>query len=187
MKQRFIIFDVETPNRNNDRMSAIGITVVEDEKILGGYYHLVNPDTHFDIFNMSLTGITPQMVENKPNFKKLWEVIRPVMESGLLVAHNAPFDMSVLAKCLNSYKIDWKDTVNFACTCQMSKKAFPNLANHKLCTLSSYLGLELDHHNAASDSNAAACVLTHCMRLGTDIENFIRTYDLNNIKTIKRP
>ena len=27
---RFVAFDVETPNRLNDRMSAIGITVLED-------------------------------------------------------------------------------------------------------------------------------------------------------------
>ena len=30
---RFIVFDVETPNRKNNRMSAIGITVVEEGKI----------------------------------------------------------------------------------------------------------------------------------------------------------
>ena len=30
---RYIAFDVETPNRYNDRMSAIGITVVEDGRI----------------------------------------------------------------------------------------------------------------------------------------------------------
>ena len=29
---RFIVFDVETPNRKNNRMSAIGITVVEEGK-----------------------------------------------------------------------------------------------------------------------------------------------------------
>ena len=26
---RYIVFDVETPNRKNDRMSAIGITVID--------------------------------------------------------------------------------------------------------------------------------------------------------------
>ena len=31
---RFVLFDVETPNHNNNRMSAIGITVVEDNHIV---------------------------------------------------------------------------------------------------------------------------------------------------------
>ncbi len=186
MKQRFIVFDVETPNSKNDRMSAIGITVVEDSKIIGGYSYLVNPKTHFDDFNIYLTGINPNMVKDKPDFKELWNMIKPVMESGILVAHNAPFDMSVLAKCLRNYGIEWKDTTTYACTCQISKKVLPNLSNHKLDTLSSYLGLELEHHNAASDSNAAACVLIHCLELGTNIKNFTRNYDLKNAKTLRK-
>ena len=31
--KRFVAFDVETPNRYNNRISAIGITVVEDGEI----------------------------------------------------------------------------------------------------------------------------------------------------------
>ena len=30
----YIVFDVETPNRANDRMSAIGITAIKDNKIV---------------------------------------------------------------------------------------------------------------------------------------------------------
>lgn len=35
---RFIVFDVETPNRMSNRMSAIGITVIEDRKITDEFY-----------------------------------------------------------------------------------------------------------------------------------------------------
>lgn len=57
---RYIVFDVETPNARNDRISAIGITVVEDRAITDSYYTLVNPETAFDPFNIRLTGITPE-------------------------------------------------------------------------------------------------------------------------------
>ena len=30
----YIVFDVETPNRANDRMSAIGITAIKNDKIV---------------------------------------------------------------------------------------------------------------------------------------------------------
>ena len=50
---RFIVFDVETPNRKNNRMSAIGITVVEEGKISKEFYSLVNPETDFDYFNVN--------------------------------------------------------------------------------------------------------------------------------------
>ena len=61
MPERYIAFDVETPNYANDRMSAIGITVVENDTIVDEFATLVNPESHFDYFNIQLTGITPEM------------------------------------------------------------------------------------------------------------------------------
>ena len=40
---RFIVFDVETLNQYNNRMSSIGITVMEDGVITDEFYSLVNP------------------------------------------------------------------------------------------------------------------------------------------------
>lgn len=185
MSHRYIVFDVETPNSFNDRMSAIGITVVEGGRIADEYYTLVDPETHFDPFNMELTGITPAMVAGAPNFAELWKRIEPTMSSGLLVAHNAPFDMSVLAKCLAAYGIEWHPYAYYACTCQMSKKVLPQAPNHKLNTLSEYLRIELDHHNAASDSRACAQVLLYCLSHGADEDQFLRSYDLYKIRTTR--
>ena len=186
MKGRYIAFDVETPNCRNDRMSAIGITVVEDGAIAEEYYTLVDPEERFDPFNMQLTGITPEMTAGKPNFASLWEEIGPVMDSGLLVAHNAPFDMSVLAKCLRAYGICWRDTVPYACTCQMSRRLMPGLPNHRLNTVSDCLGLTLDHHHAGSDSRACGEILLHHLRSGVKMTPFLRTYDLVDIRTVPR-
>ena len=47
MSQRYIAFDVETPNYANDRISAIGITVIESGAIAEEYAFLVNPETAF--------------------------------------------------------------------------------------------------------------------------------------------
>ena len=81
---RFVCFDVETPNRFNSRMSAIGITVIENGKIISEYYSLVNPEQRFDYFNVKLTGISSRMVKNEKTFPEIWEEIRETMESGLL-------------------------------------------------------------------------------------------------------
>ena len=51
---RYIAFDVETPNAANDRMSAIGITVIDANSITGEFYTLVDPETHFDRFNIEI-------------------------------------------------------------------------------------------------------------------------------------
>ena len=65
---RFIVFDVETPNYQNNRMSAIGITIIENGEIVDDYYSLVDPETHFDYFNIQLTGISEETVKDSPTF-----------------------------------------------------------------------------------------------------------------------
>ena len=105
---RFTVFDVETPNRMSNRMSAIGIAVIEDGAIVDEYYSLVNPETYFDYFNTQLTGISEETVRDAPTFPEVWEQIEPMMSGGLLTAHNAVFDMGVLKKCLLDYGIEWK-------------------------------------------------------------------------------
>ena len=187
MKERYIAFDVETPNYANDRMSAIGIAVVEDGTIAGEFYSLVNPECRFDAFNINLTGITPETASAAPTFPELWETLEPLLGSGLLLAHNAPFDVSVLAKCLRDYGIPWRRSVPYACTCQMARRLLSGLPNHRLNTLCDYFGLELDHHHAGSDSRACGELLLRYMDLGADLRGFVRTYDMLAIRTVKNP
>lgn len=185
MDGKYIVFDVETPNSRNNRISSIGVSVVENGVITQDYYSLVNPEAEFNYFNVALTGITPDMVADKPNFEALWETLMPMMEGGVLVAHNAPFDMGVLSKCLMDYGIVWHRYVKYACTVRMGRRALPQLPNHKLNTISDYLGLTLDHHNAASDTHACAEILLYCQKNGVNIADFTRNYDLIMRRTLR--
>ncbi|MBP3793715.1 MAG: 3'-5' exonuclease [Ruminococcus sp.] len=171
----YVAFDLETPNRANDRMSAIGITLIREGTITQEYYSLVDPQTHFDRFNTQLTGISSETVKGAPNFAQLWEKIEPLMNSGILVAHNASFDLGVLRRCLNSYGIVWKKSAIYLCTVQAGRRLLPSMS-HKLNVMCDYYGITLDHHNAASDSRACAEILLRYMQSGADVNKFIRTY-----------
>lgn len=96
--ERYIAFDVETPNCKNDSICSIGIAVVENGQITEERYDLVDPEDRFDGFHVRFHGIGPEMVCGKPNFPALWQEIEPLMDSGIWVAHNASFDLGVLAK-----------------------------------------------------------------------------------------
>lgn len=176
---RFTVFDVETPNRMSNRISAIGITIIEDGKVADEYYSLVNPETHFDYFNVQLTGINEETVRNAPTFPEVWKQIEPLMSSGLLVAHNAVFDMSVLKKCLYDYEIEWKPYARYICTVQMGRRILPGMS-HKLNMLCEHYGICLDHHKADSDSRACAEILLRYLADGADIGQFIRTCSFIN-------
>ena len=174
---RYIVFDVETPNRYNNRMSAIGITAVEDRSITDSFFSYVNPETFFDSFNTRLTGIDASTVANAPTFPELWGRIKSYFSSGILVAHNAVFDLGVLKKCLHDYGIVWKGDVEYCCTVQMGRRLVPDIS-HKLNCMCDYYGIALDHHKADSDSRAAAEILLRYMESGADISRYVRRYRL---------
>ena len=150
---RYIAFDVETPNRYNNRMSAIGIAVVEDGRIADTFYSLVDPEQPFDWFNTQLTGI----------------------DSGVLVAHNAPFDLGVLKKCLRGYGIEWRTEVPGLCTVRMGRRLLPGIS-HRLGDMCEYYGIDLNHHRADSDSLACAAILIRYMEAGADPGRYVRYY-----------
>lgn len=175
---KYTVFDVETPNMANDSISSIGVCVVQNGKITKTFASLVNPETHFDIFNSQLTGITPQMVQDKPNFAELWPTLKPMFDGAILVAHNAPFDMGVLAKVLGHYNIAWKPSVQCACTVKMGRKCFPHFPNHRLDTMCRQLDIQLDHHRADSDSTATANLLVTYLQQGIKVEDFAKQYKL---------
>ena len=171
----YTVFDVETPNRANDRMSAIGITVIGGGKIVDEFYSLVNPETHFDYFNTKLTGISAESVKVAPTFPELWKTIEPYMSDGILTAHNAVFDMGVLKKCLNGYGIEWKSTAKYLCTVKIGRACLPEIS-HKLNEMCEHYGIALNHHQAASDSHACAEILLRYIDAGYDVNSFIRTF-----------
>lgn len=186
LREHYIAFDVETPNSANDRMSAIGIAVIENGAVVDAFATLVNPETYFNGFNIQLTGITPEMAAQAPTFGELWPTLAPILSSGMLIAHSAPFDMGVLAKCLRAYGISWRASAEYACTCQMGRRCFPTLPNHKLNTLCTYLNIELDHHQAGSDARACAELMLHFLKQGVDVNQFRRKYDLVHARTLQQ-
>lgn len=174
---RYIVFDVETPNQKNCRMSAIGITVIEDDCISDHFFSYVDPEQEFDSFNSELTGIDECTVTGAPTFPELWKQIKPLMESGTLVAHNAQFDMGVLRKCLHDYGIRWKPRAKAICTVLIGRSILPEIS-HKLNNMCAYYGICLNHHQADSDSQACAEILLRYMRDGTRVDQYIKEYEL---------
>ena len=76
-----------------------------------------------------------------------------------MVAHNASFDCSVLAGCLDYYGLEQPNYLSL-CTVKTSRKLFPEFPNHKLNTVCENLNITLNnHHDALEDSRACAEIL----------------------------
>lgn len=184
---RYLAFDVETPNFRNDRISAIGLALIENGSICDRFYTLVDPETYFDPFNVELTGITPEAVHNAPDFRDLWAQIGNAVtaEDTVLIAHNAPFDMRVLSCCIRDYGMACPDLLPYACTCNMARRFYPAMPDHKLNTMCTLFGIPLDHHQADSDACACAQLLIRYIENGNEISRFHRVYDVQHLRTCK--
>ena len=174
---RFVCFDVETPNSLNGRMSAIGITVVENGAVAEEFFSYVDPEEKFDRFNTELTGISAETVKDAPVFGDLWPRIEPLMSGGVLAAHFARFDMTVLTQCLRAYGIPWKDRVPYVCTVTIGRKYLPHMS-HRLNDMCLYYGIGLNHHRADSDSRACAEILIRYMRSGIDPADHVKMWPM---------
>ena len=144
---------------------------------MANYFSLVDPETHFDYFNTKLTGIDADKVKGAPNFAELWKKIEPIMSKGILVAHNAVFDMSVLSACLRDYGISWKPTAKYLCTVRIGRRVLPDM-KHNLNVMCDHYGIALDHHQADSDSHACAEILLRYIESGIDVREYVKEYKL---------
>lgn len=188
---RIVAFDVETPNFNNDRICSIGISVIEDGKIISNINYLVNPECGFDYRNINIHGIRPEDVLSAPIFPEIWKIIRKDFLSSLLVAHNAVFDMGVLKKTLYYYGIE-ESLVYYVDTLRIARVMLKGTVNHKLPTLCCYYDIVLNHHDSGSDSNACAELLLNLIKDGAVLDDYIKEFRLgeldeqiNNYKIIK--
>lgn len=154
---RFVCIDFETANSSRKSACALGAVVVEDLSIIETRSWLIRPPRmHFSYQNFQIHGITAEDVKDKPKFDVLWQEIVELFGDTPIVAHNANFDMNVLANLLHYYNLDVlpNDT---SCTYLLSKKAFSELPNHRLDTVAEHLNIEMDrHHEAQSDAIACA-------------------------------
>ena len=180
-------FDLEMPNRFGDRISAIGISVIEDGAIVRRYYSLVNPECRFDPYAAELTGINATLVADKPTFPELWDDIKDLLTDEILVAHSAQGDLYVLSNCLSSYGIEWTPTVKCLCTLMMGNVCYPDLESHRLDAMCEALNIELDHHNAGSDADGAAKLLLNYIRNGMDPAEHVKIYDTVKAKMAHVP
>lgn len=172
----FVAIDFETANSNRTSICSMGLAFVENGRIVNDMEYLIKPyPFEFNPYNVKVHGITENDVKNALCFHEVWEHIYPLLQDKVLVAHNASFDMSVLRQTLEHYKVKVPG-FDFFCTYQLSKKAFPTLASHRLDVVSTYCNISFNHHNARSDARACAEILCNVFNNSNccsfdDIEN----------------
>lgn len=152
----FVAIDFETANPARNSACQVGLVRVESGKIVDEHRLLIRPPTSWFMFT-NVHGIAWDDVANEPTFKEHWATIRPMLRGAdYLVAHNAPFDRSVLKACCGEYGLTVPAT-DFLCTLKLARQLWTDLDDHKLPTVCKKLKVKLSaHHDALADARACA-------------------------------
>ena len=165
----FVVFDIETTGLSpkNDMITEIGAVKISKGVIVDRYSQLINPGVKIPKKIIELTGITDDMVKNKPSIEEVLPKFIEFFGDSILVAHNASFDMGFIIEKFSKVGIEINNTV--LDTLELSRELFPNLKSHRLNKVAKHLNVKLEnHHRAVDDSEATANILLKCIPLLKD-------------------
>lgn len=163
----YAVVDIETTgsNANLDAIMEIAIVLYDGNQIEGYYNELINPEIPIPAYVSRLTGITYQMLGNKPTFHLLAPEIYRQLQGRIFVAHNVQFDYAFLQHHLALEQLTLAET--YLCTLALARKAFPNFTKHGLESLTKSLDIDLKkHHRALSDAMATTQILDRVLKNG---------------------
>ena len=172
----FVIVDLETTGASPKKGAAIteiGAVKVRSGEYLGNFESFVNPLTPIPEYITQMTGITDLMLAKAPVIDEILPAFLEFagsQEHTVIVAHNAPFDLSFLKSAAKEIDLDWPnyktlDTVTIARQV-LSKEDVPNC---KLSTLAQFFGTKTEPNHRALDDAKATTEILHGLieRLGS--------------------
>ena len=163
----FTSLDFETANPSRMSICAAGVTVFENGELTESHYWLVRPPKGHGWFHHNFIechGLTHLDVLNAGEFPDIApKLLSRLTQTDLVIAHNATFDIGHLRQTLEYFGLA-RPRFEYACTCQLARRVWPDLPSHGLKALTSHIGHDFNHHHAQADSEAAGRVLLAMMR-----------------------
>lgn len=176
----FICFDIETTGLSaaRDKITEIGAVKVENGVITDTFSTFANPEMPIPQKITQLTGITDDMVKDAPSQSEAVGAFLEFAGENVLVAHNAPFDTSFIAKACEDMGREYNYTS--IDTVAISRAILTDIKNCKLDTVAKFLRLgDFNHHRATDDAEMLARIFINlCQRL-TDDYGITKTNDIN--------
>ena len=154
--QGYAVVDVETTGlARDDRIVSAAVYRLDARgEIEDHWYTLVNPQR--DPGPVWIHGLTSDVLETAPLFPDIAGQLSERLAGRVLVAHNAAFDWSMLAREYARASVT-APVEQRLCTIALSKELRLPLPNHKLESLAAHFGVEQRHaHHALDDARVLA-------------------------------
>lgn len=163
-KTPLVVFDLETTGLDHeaDRIIEIGAHKLLGGKLIAQFETLVRTDIERTEQNIQLTGITASMLQGQPTIDDVLPRFLEFIEGGILVAHNAEFDIGMIKAAASRQGVDLEWPC--FCTLKMAQKLLPDLERRNLDALAEYYGLQFEaRHRAIGDIKVLIGVLNRML------------------------
>jgi DNA polymerase III epsilon subunit family exonuclease len=183
----FVVVDVEATGAKTppNRLIELGAYRIRGGRIVDKFLSLVNPEIPIPRFVATLTGISNDMVRDAPVFADVAPQWLDFVSDSVLVAHNAPFDTSFLNHEISRVYPGHRMVNPHLCTVRLSRRAMPDLANHRLDTIATHFSIPIaSRHRAGSDALATAEIF---ILLLTELEETHGIKDLGAARRFQFP
>lgn len=152
----FVVIDTETTGLSPvyDEIIEFAGLRVRNNQVVDQFATFIKPKYPISDFITDLTGITNEMLEHAPTIENTISAIKGFVAADILVGHNVNFDVNFLYDA-TSRILDEPLTNDFVDTMRLSRKALPELHHHRLCDITSALGVSNpEAHRALGDCTA---------------------------------
>ncbi|GIP21465.1 PolC-type DNA polymerase III [Paenibacillus sp. J22TS3] len=178
----YIVFDIETTGLSVTQNNIIEIAAVKmvEGKEIGRYATFVNPHERIPYNIQQLTNINDEMVKDAPDVEPVLKEFIEFAGDGVLVAHNARFDVGFVNAKLKDLGMEPMQN-SVLDTLELARLLYPTLKNHRLNTLAAKYKVSLEnHHRAIDDTVALAEILVGLLEDAAKIQGITMLDRLND-------
>lgn len=128
------------------------------------YSTLVNPHRPIEAQAFAVNGISRDMLRTAPSFETIVNNILEALDGAVLIAHNAPFDISFLSREFDLLGLPTLTNPTID-TLVLARQLMPHRQSHSLTALAQSLHLHTPDHRAMSDVLALQGLFEHLIQL----------------------
>ncbi len=159
----FTAIDFETANSSSASACSVGLVKVRGGRVVDRRGWLIRPPAGHDGFtewNTRIHGIMAQDVADALLWSEQLPDLVAFAEDDHLVAHNAGFDMGVIAGACTASFVE-TPSFGYACSLQIARRTY-TLDSYRLPVAAMAAGFDdFAHHDALADAEACAAIVIH--------------------------
>jgi len=167
------VVDVETTGHRPTVGRVIEVSVLQATLADGIQHqqtHLVNPQVPVPDMITRFTGISQAMVDHAPFAETVWHQYLPLLNTGVLTAHNLSFDYAFLRAEFGHQGINFsRSPIEQFCTVILARLMLPDLPSRSLPDLVQHFQFPVGQsHRAEADTIACWLLAKHLL---TEVQN----------------